>query len=139
MIKPEQSAGTGRNGAAELQRPRGRRSSWGLAFQTVAAWAPACWWAFGSRSPARPWPARHAGMADRHGSFPAAPAIRASLEHVPVIVLGHLEPLERRAYLLADNKIAERGGWNLDKLKLELTDLAGVGFDLGGLFQTTWP
>ena len=49
---------------------------------------------------------------------------------VPTIELGHLTPSQRRAYVIADNQLAQNAGWDFDLLKLELGDLAGDGFDL---------
>jgi DNA modification methylase len=46
-------------------------------------------------------------------------------------VLDHLTPAQRRAYLLADNKLAELAGWDEDLLRMELKDLQLEEFDLG--------
>ena len=48
-----------------------------------------------------------------------------------MIVLDHLTPAQRRAYLLADNKLAELAGWDEDLLRLELKELELEEFDLG--------
>ena len=63
-----------------------------------------------------------------HGRLAAA--TRLGLESVPTIVLHGLTPAQRRAYVLADNQIALNGGWDLDVLRAELTDLKLGGFDL---------
>lgn len=48
-------------------------------------------------------------------------ALKIGLEKIPAIRLNHLTEIQRRAYILADNKLAETGGgWNEDLLKLEL-------------------
>jgi DNA modification methylase len=48
-------------------------------------------------------------------------AIKLGLESVPVIRLSHLSDIQRRAYILADNKLAELGGgWDEEMLKVEL-------------------
>ncbi len=52
---------------------------------------------------------------------------------VPVIELGHLSDAQKRAYILADNKLAEQAGWDRELLSLELTDLGELGIDLGDL------
>ena len=52
-------------------------------------------------------------------------------KEVPVIVLDHLTPAQRKAYLLADNKLAELAGWDEDLLRMELKDLQLEEFDLG--------
>lgn len=56
-----------------------------------------------------------------HGRFAAAQTM--GLKTVPVIRLNHLTESQRRLFRLADNKIAEQGGWNLELLKLELSEL----------------
>ena len=39
---------------------------------------------------------------------------------MPCIVLAHLTPTQRRAYVLADNKLALNAGWDLEMLSLEI-------------------
>ncbi len=55
---------------------------------------------------------------------------RLGLETVPVVVLDHLTPAQRRAYVIADNKLALNAGWNEELLAAELHALNGEGFDL---------
>src|SRR5438132_1557499 len=69
-----------------------------------------------------------AGILAGHGRLLGAQKLK--LKEVPVIVLDHLTPAQRRAYLLADNKLAELAGWDEDLLKLELRDLELADFDL---------
>ncbi len=57
----------------------------------------------------------------------------AGLETVPVVRLGHLSSEERRAYLLADNRLALEAGWNRELLALELQELQALDFDLPAL------
>jgi DNA modification methylase len=57
-------------------------------------------------------------------------ALRLGLSRVPCIRLGHLSDAQRRAYILADNQLALRAGWDEELLKLELADLDALGFDL---------
>lgn len=46
---------------------------------------------------------------------------------VPCLRLAHLTETQRRAYVIADNRLAELGGgWDLEKLKLEIGDLAAM-------------
>jgi hypothetical protein len=45
------------------------------------------------------------------------------LDEVPCIVLAHLTPAPRRAYMLADNKLALNAGWDLEMLSLEIGEL----------------
>lgn len=48
-------------------------------------------------------------------------ALKLGLEEVPVIRLTHLSDIQRRAYILADNKLSELGGgWDEEMLKVEL-------------------
>jgi hypothetical protein len=57
------------------------------------------------------------------------------LRQVPVIRLSHLSETEIRAYLLADNKLAEKAGWDRELLAIELEELQialpEVGLDIG--------
>src|ERR1017187_4559418 len=64
-----------------------------------------------------------------HGRLLGAQALK--LKEVPVIVLDHLTPAQRRAYLLADTKLAVLAGWDEDLLRMELKDLQMEEFDLG--------
>lgn len=74
-----------------------------------------------------------------HGRLAAA--LRMGLEQVPCIVLAHLSEVQRRAYILADNKIALNAGWDAGLLSLELADLQGdldlsvLGFSAGELAE----
>lgn len=63
-----------------------------------------------------------------HGRLAAAQKL--GLEIVPVVVLDHLTPTQRRALVIADNRIAENAGWDLDVLRIELEALQLDGFDL---------
>jgi len=69
-----------------------------------------------------------AGILAGHGRLLGAQKLK--LKEVPVIVLDHLTPAQRRAYLLADNKLAELAGWDEELLRLELKDLELADFDL---------
>lgn len=64
-----------------------------------------------------------------HGRVLAARLV--GIEQVPTIELGHLTDAQRRAYVIADNKIALNSGWDLAALSAEMVDLQGLGFDLG--------
>ena len=57
-------------------------------------------------------------------------AKKLGLKEVPTVCLSHLTPQEKKAYILADNKIALNSGWDFDLLKLEFEDLKSVDFDL---------
>jgi hypothetical protein len=60
-------------------------------------------------------------------------AFKLGLQTVPVIVLDHLGEIEKRAYLLADNKLADLSGWDDETLASELAELRDAEIDLGGL------
>lgn len=49
---------------------------------------------------------------------------------VPVIDASGWSESQFRAYVLADNRLAEKSGWDRDILRLELTDLSLDGFDI---------
>ena len=69
------------------------------------------------------------GIIAGHGRVLAAQSL--ALETVPCIRLGHLTDTQRRAYILADNRLAEiGGGWDEEMLKLELADLGELDVDL---------
>jgi DNA modification methylase len=63
-----------------------------------------------------------------HGRLMAAQ--RLGLKTVPVIMLAHLSETQRRALVIADNKIAENAGWDEEMLRLELQALNDADFDL---------
>ena len=63
-----------------------------------------------------------------HGRLAAAQKL--GLEIVPVVVLDHLSPTQRRALVIADNRIAENAGWDDAMLRIELEALQLEGFDL---------
>lgn len=68
------------------------------------------------------------GVIAGHGRLLAAQKLQ--MDMVPVIELSHLTPAQRRAYVLADNKLAEQAGWDDALLALELGELRDDGFDL---------
>lgn len=57
-------------------------------------------------------------------------ALRLGIEKVPTIDLSDLDEAERRAYMLADNRIAESSGWDDTLLRVELAELRDEGFEL---------
>lgn len=71
------------------------------------------------------------GIIAGHGRVLAARLL--GLATVPVIELAHLTEAQRRAYILADNKLAEQAGWDKALLALELGDLQDMAVDLGSL------
>ena len=70
----------------------------------------------------------NAGIVAGHGRLLAARKL--GLQEVPVVVLDHLTETQRRAYIIADNKLAENAGWNEEVLAAELADLERDGLDL---------
>ncbi|WP_205231533.1 site-specific DNA-methyltransferase [Azospira oryzae] len=63
-----------------------------------------------------------------HGRLAAAQKL--GLDTVPVVVLDHLTPTQRRALIIADNRIAENAGWDDAMLRNELQSLQEDGFNL---------
>ena len=63
-----------------------------------------------------------------HGRLAAAQKL--GLERVPVVVLDHLTPTQRRALIIADNRIAENTGWDEAMLRIEIASLQDDEFDL---------
>ena len=63
-----------------------------------------------------------------HGRIEAARLL--GLKTVPTLAISHMSPSERRAYMLADNKIALNAGWDTELLALELQELADLDFDV---------
>ena len=63
-----------------------------------------------------------------HGRLAAAQ--RLGMQEVPVIKLDHLSPIQRRALVIADNRIAENAGWDEELLRVELQALKLDDFDL---------
>jgi DNA modification methylase len=68
------------------------------------------------------------GVIAGHGRLLAARKL--GLAEVPTIELTHLTPAQRRAYVLADNRLALSAGWDDDLLRIELGELQAEGFDL---------
>ena len=69
------------------------------------------------------------GIIAGHGRVLAARKL--GLPDVPVMVARGWSEAQRRAYVLADNKLALNAGWDLDLLRGELAGLGELGFDLG--------
>jgi ParB-like chromosome segregation protein Spo0J len=68
------------------------------------------------------------GVIAGHGRLLAAKKLK--LGTVPVIELSGLSEAEKRAYILADNKLALNAGWSDELLAAEVADLDALGFDL---------
>ena len=65
------------------------------------------------------------GIIAGHGRLLAARKL--GLEEVPTIDIVGLTDVQKRALIIADNKLALNAGWDLDLLKVELSDLIGGG------------
>jgi DNA modification methylase len=68
------------------------------------------------------------GIIAGHGRLAAARKL--GLDAVPVIELAHLSVNQKRAYVIADNRLALDAGWDEEMLALELADLTSAGYDL---------
>lgn len=62
-----------------------------------------------------------------HGRVEAAKL--TGLTEVPAVVISHLTLAQKKAYILADNRLAELSGWNKDILKIELEELQRIDCD----------
>ena len=63
-----------------------------------------------------------------HGRLMAAKELK--MDEIPCVRLSHLSEAQKKAYVIADNKIALNSGWDDDLLKSELADLDDLGFDV---------
>ena len=68
------------------------------------------------------------GIIAGHGRLAAARKL--GLAEVPVIELSHLTPAQKRAYVIADNRLALDAGWDEEMLAIELAELSEAGYDL---------
>lgn len=69
-----------------------------------------------------------AGIIAGHGRLAAARKL--GLKKIPVIELSHLSPTQKKALIIADNKLALNAGWDNEMLALEFEELEIDGFDL---------
>ena len=69
------------------------------------------------------------GIIAGHGRVLAAQKLGET--QVPTIELGHMSESQKRAYIIADNKLALNAGWDNEMLALEIADLKDAGYDLG--------
>lgn len=68
------------------------------------------------------------GIVAGHGRVLAAQKL--GLKDLPCIEAAHLTEAQKRAYVIADNRLALDAGWDNELLKVELQDLDAQGFDL---------
>lgn len=69
------------------------------------------------------------GIIAGHGRIMAAQKLK--IEEVPTITLSGLSEAQKKAYIIADNKLALNSGWDDELLKIELEQLKELDFDLG--------
>ena len=69
------------------------------------------------------------GIIAGHGRLLAAQKL--GIDEVPIVEAAHLTEAQKRAYVIADNKLALNAGWDYEMLALELGELGELGFDLG--------
>ena len=68
------------------------------------------------------------GIVAGHGRVMAAQ--RIGMEYVPTVEASHLTDAQKRAYVIADNRLALDAGWDDEMLRVEFSDLQADGFDL---------
>lgn len=68
------------------------------------------------------------GIIAGHGRTLAAQKLK--MKEVPVMVAKGWSDTKKRAYIIADNKLALNGGWDNEMLAMELEELSGAGFDV---------
>lgn len=68
------------------------------------------------------------GVIAGHGRILAARKL--GMDTVPVIELAHLSEAQKRAYVIADNKLALNAGWDDEMLRVEISELTDAGFDV---------
>lgn len=68
------------------------------------------------------------GIIAGHGRVLAA--LKLKMDTVPCIRLSHLTETQRKAYVIADNKLALNSGWDTEMLLLEFSDLEAAEFDM---------
>ena len=68
------------------------------------------------------------GIIAGHGRVMAAQKL--GLIEIPVLRADHLSDAQKRAYIIADNRLALDAGWDAEMLRVEFAELADLGFDL---------
>jgi ParB-like chromosome segregation protein Spo0J len=68
------------------------------------------------------------GVIAGHGRLQAAKLL--NIDSVPVMELQHLTPAKKKAYVIADNKLALNAGWDIELLHLEMDGLREFNYDL---------
>ena len=68
------------------------------------------------------------GIIAGHGRTLAARKL--GLDEVPCLRLAYLSEAQKKAYIIADNKLALNAGWDDEMLKVEISELKDLDFDL---------
>ncbi len=68
------------------------------------------------------------GIIAGHGRVMAAKKL--GMTELPAVEASHLTDAQRRAYIIADNKLALNAGWDDEMLRVEFAELSEAGFDL---------
>ena len=68
------------------------------------------------------------GIIAGHGRVMAAKKL--GLKEVPILLVEHLTEAQKRAYIIADNRLALDAGWDEEMLRVEFAELEELGFDL---------
>ena len=68
------------------------------------------------------------GIIAGHGRIMAAQKL--GIDEVPVVEAAHLTEAQKRAYIIADNRLALDAGWDDEMLRVELQELDDLDFDL---------
>ena len=68
------------------------------------------------------------GIIAGHGRVMAAKKL--GLKEVPILLVEHLTEAQKRAYIIADNRLALDAGWDEEMLRVEIAELEDLGFDL---------
>jgi hypothetical protein len=84
--------------------------------------------ASGSSASLTPFSSENCEIIAGHGRVEAAKLL--GLEKIPTVRLAHLSAAQRRAYVLADNKLALNAGWDRKLLAIELQGLIDIDFDV---------
>jgi len=69
------------------------------------------------------------GIIAGHGRVMAAK--EEGIDEVPCVFVDYLTEAQKKAYILADNRMALDAGWDEEMLKIEIESLQGMDFDIG--------
>jgi hypothetical protein len=74
---------------------------------------------------------KYNGIIAGHGRVSAA--YKLNIDQCPCVRVEHLSDAQKRAYILADNKLALNADWDEELLKIELDDLRSIDFDVASI------